>query len=112
MGKNVLWECVTKLTYTTQKRPSETLHFQSFSGHGASRYLLCFIEIRLEWYVNMCTTFSRIDYYVLGNPTYAAISAVATANFVLVLYIISSVMEDRQERTRSTQAQTETRKQR
>lgn len=32
-----------------------------------------------------------------GNPTYAAITAIVTANAVLIAYIIASIREDKQE---------------
>ena len=48
--------------------------------------------------------------YVLGNSTYAAITSVAAANIVLVLYIIFSMMEDRQGKITTAQTQPETKK--
>ena len=50
--------------------------------------------------------------YVLGNSTYAAITAVAAANIVLVVYIIFSMMEDRQDKITTAQTQSETKKER
>jgi hypothetical protein len=50
--------------------------------------------------------------HVLGNSTYAAITAVAAANIVLVLYIIFSMMEDSQGKIMTAQTQLETKKER
>ncbi|KAF8631521.1 hypothetical protein AX15_002281 [Amanita polypyramis BW_CC] len=62
--------------------------------------------------VPVVTYFASLKYIWNGSSTYAAISAVVAANIVLVLYIISSIVEDRQDRTRSAQVQPETRKER
>ena len=50
--------------------------------------------------------------YTPGNSTYAAITSVAAANIVLVLYILFSVMEDRQDKITTAQTQPETKKER
>ncbi|KAF9247198.1 hypothetical protein BU15DRAFT_70037 [Melanogaster broomeanus] len=40
--------------------------------------------------------FISLKHIWAGNTNYAAITAICAANFVLVVYIIMSVMEDRQ----------------
>ncbi|KAF5388351.1 hypothetical protein D9615_000327 [Tricholomella constricta] len=45
--------------------------------------------------VPISSYFASEEYLWNGNSTYAAITAVVSANVVLVAYIISSVLEDR-----------------
>ncbi|KAK2466125.1 hypothetical protein APHAL10511_001767 [Amanita phalloides] len=60
--------------------------------------------------VPVVTYFASLKYIWHGDSTYAAITAVAAANIVLVLYIISSIIEDK--KTLQAQTTSETRKQR
>jgi len=57
--------------------------------------------------------FLSLEYLWKGNPTLAAITAIITANVVLVVYIITAVLEDRTNATSGSQTlKKETRKDR
>ncbi|KAF8735033.1 hypothetical protein AX14_002847 [Amanita brunnescens Koide BX004] len=60
--------------------------------------------------VPVVSYFASLKYLWSGNSTYAAITSVAAANIVLVLYITFSIIEDRQDGKTTAQTQPETKK--
>ncbi|KAF9469084.1 hypothetical protein BDZ94DRAFT_1304218 [Collybia nuda] len=62
--------------------------------------------------VPLSSYFGSLKYIWNGNSTYAAITAVVSANIVLITYIVSSLLEDRQPITLSQKSLPETKKQR
>ncbi|KAG6838084.1 hypothetical protein H0H87_005631 [Tephrocybe sp. NHM501043] len=53
--------------------------------------------------IPLTSYFASQKYLWNGNSTYAAITAVASANIVLIAYIISSVLEDKEPALGGTQ---------
>jgi len=79
-----------------QRSPYQTRHLQSFARNCPNHFLFRFTEVYLGWWVELLFVLEvGLTLLVVGNATYAAITAVFSAHLVLVAYISMSIMEDK-----------------
>ncbi|KAF7332139.1 hypothetical protein MKEN_00094900 [Mycena kentingensis (nom. inval.)] len=74
------------------------------AASGAQLAKLIFFSLALG-IVPLSSYFGSLKYFWDGNTTYAALTAVASANVVLVAYIISAVLDDQSTQTAPASAE-------
>jgi len=91
---------------TEQSAPAEL----TTQAANASVLIKLFVFTVCLGMVPVVSYFASLKYIWNGNSTYAAITSVAAANIVLVLYIIFSIIEDQQDKITTPQTRLETKK--
>jgi hypothetical protein len=70
----------------------QTDHLQHLPRCWTTFRLFWFPQVRLEWCVSSSCICTQSNTFI-GNSTFAAITAIVTANLVLAAYIITSIRE-------------------